>query len=150
MIQECKKAIEATFAVNCAQVIEMIKGLPLADVKIEEESLKNFVIDLYDLEVAQKRVAGIFIKEVSSATIYFGDKFVKFLPSGLAWIGGYGKMEVISNVMVDNPILKTGIWFVLDEETNTVTPIYPERNASNQYERLQSHQLEVLFREIFA
>jgi len=145
-----KQMVEESFPNNCAEVVEMVQQLSLApDIEKQEETVKNFVVDIYDLQVAQQRIAGAFIKKVSSLSLYQGEKFVKFIPSGLAWVGGYGKMELISNVNIDNPLLKNGIWFVCSEEKGRVIPIYPVRQADNQYEELQADQLQDLLKQIF-
>jgi len=150
VIENYKKMLEKTFPANCREIVKMVKEISSPELRIEEDINKNFVIDLYDLDVAQARVAGVFIKELQGITVYSGDKFVKFLPSGLAWLGCYGKIELITNTEVDHPLLKNGIWFIFDEEANKIIPVYPVKNAQNTYEQLKSLQLKELLLTAFA
>ena len=148
--QQYREMIQEHFPLTCSRVVEMVKGIELgAKVKVEEELNKNMAMDIYDFQVEQGRVAGAFIKEARGISLYQDERFVNFLPLGLAWIGGYGKMEVISNVPVDNSLLKNGIWFIYNEKKGKVIPVFPEKNEVGEYEELASWQLQELLEQIF-
>jgi len=148
--QEYREMVQEYFPLACQQVTDLVKGLELGDnIEVEEEINKNFVVDIYDFQVEADRVAGAFVKQAQGVSLYQENRFVKFLPLGMAWIGNYGKMEVISNVAVDNPLLKNGIWFIYDEGKSQVIPVFPEKNGEDRYEELETKQVQDLLEQIF-
>lgn len=148
--QQYREMVQEYFPLTCSKVVEMVKEIGLGEkIKVEEEVSKNMAMDIYDFQVEQGRVAGAFVKEACGISLYQDENFVKFLPLGMAWIGGYGKMEVISSIPVENPLLKNGIWFIYSEEKGQVIPVFPEKNEAGEYEELTSQQLQELLEQIF-
>lgn len=148
--QAYKEMVQEYFPLACDGVVEIVKGIKLDLVnKIEEDVSKNLTIDIYDFQLNKGRVAGAFIKRALGVSLYQGDKFIKFLPVNMAWVGCYGKMEVLSNVPLDNPLLKNGIWFIYDEKKKKVIPVFPERNPKGEYEELSNNHLEDLLTMVF-
>lgn len=148
--QQYLEMVQEHFPLTCSKVVELVKGIDLGEkVRREEELSKNFAMDIYDFQVEPGRVAGAFVKQVLGISLYQDEKFIKFLPSGMAWVGGYGKMEIISNVSTDNPLLKNGIWFIYSEGKDQVIPVFPEKNSVGEYEELTSKQVQELLEQIF-
>lgn len=146
-MSDYKSLVEQYYPSACNQVWDILKQVVPEGVVWEAEEVKNFVVEVYDFTISPKRVGGAFIKRAQEVTLRKGDTFLKFLPAGMAWIGIYGKIELVTNKNIDNELLKKGIWFLGDE--GKVFPVYPEKNEEDNYSLLSLENLRELLKEIF-